>query len=89
MDRDGWASHKWSSPHGRRIEIEPGKPLVQHYCSRCKRDFAEDPSSGERYAVLRVSVQLSETPRSDYQTVARGTVSRRPTPQMTSKSAES
>lgn len=51
MNRDGWASHKWSSPHGRRIEIEPGKPLVQHYCSRCKRDFAEDPSSGERYAV--------------------------------------
>ncbi len=23
MDRDGWASHKWSSPQGHRIESNP------------------------------------------------------------------
>ena len=51
MDRDVWNSHKWSSARGRQIEIEPGKPLTQHRCSRCKRDFVEDASTGERYAV--------------------------------------
>jgi hypothetical protein len=33
------------------VEIESGKPLIQHRCSRCKRDFVEDASTGERYAV--------------------------------------
>ncbi len=51
MDRDAWNSHKWSSARGRQIEIEPGKPLIQHHCSRCRRDFVEDQQSGERYAV--------------------------------------
>lgn len=51
MNSDAWNSHKWSSPRGRRIEIETGKPLIQHHCSRCKRDFVEDPSSGQRSAV--------------------------------------
>ena len=52
MDRDAWnSSHHWSSVQGRQIEIEPGKPLVQHQCSRCMRDFVDDPPSGERYAV--------------------------------------
>ena len=51
MDRDVWNSHSWSSSQGRRIEIEPGKPLIQYHCSRCRRDFVEDPPSGERYAV--------------------------------------
>jgi hypothetical protein len=51
MDRDARNSHKWSSANGRRIEIEPGKPLVQRRCSRCRRDFIEDPATGERYAV--------------------------------------
>ena len=51
MDRDVWNSHKWSSARGRQVEIESGKPLIQHRCSRCKRDFVEDASTGERYAV--------------------------------------
>ena len=51
MGRDEWNSHNWASPKGRRIEIEPGKPLIQFHCSRCKRDFVEDPPSGARYAV--------------------------------------
>jgi hypothetical protein len=51
MDRDAWSSHNWSSVKGRRLEIEPGKPLIQHHCSRCGRDFVEDPPTGERYAV--------------------------------------
>lgn len=51
MDRAVWDSHNWSSVRGRRIEIEPGKPLIQLHCSRCGRDFVEDSSSGQRYAV--------------------------------------
>jgi len=52
MGSDIWNSHQWSSAKGRRVEIEPGKPLIQHHCSRCERDFVEDAPSGERYAVF-------------------------------------
>lgn len=52
MDRDVWNSHQWASAHGRQVEIEPGNPLVQRHCIRCRRDFVEDPSSGERRAVF-------------------------------------
>jgi hypothetical protein len=45
---DAWNSHDWTR---RRIEIEPGKPLLHHRCTRCRRDFVEEVSSGERYAV--------------------------------------
>ena len=51
MHRDAWNSHKWSSAQGQRTEIELDKPLSHHRCSRCKRDFVEDPSTGERYAI--------------------------------------
>jgi len=51
MGSDIWNSHQWSSANGRRVEIEPGKPLIQHHCSRCRRDFVEDPPTGARYAV--------------------------------------
>ena len=50
MNRDAWKSHQWSSPKPRRVEIEPDKPLLQHHCSRCGRDFVES-LSGERWAV--------------------------------------
>ncbi|HZC47143.1 MAG TPA: hypothetical protein VE243_11750 [Candidatus Acidoferrum sp.] len=50
MDRGEWNSHQWSSAQGRRVEVEPGQPLIQHHCSRCRRDFVEDPA-GQRYAV--------------------------------------
>ncbi len=82
MDRAVWDSHNWSSVRGRRIEIEPGKPLIQLHCSRCGRDFVEDSSSGQRYAVYVsvFSIQLSEASRTDYQIVARGALSRRTSP---------
>ena len=51
MNRDAWNTHNWTSAEGRKVEIEPGKPLIQHHCSRCRRDFVEDPPTGERYAV--------------------------------------
>ncbi len=51
MVRNAWNSHNWSDAKGRKVEIEPGKTLIQHHCSRCRRDFVEDPPSGERYAV--------------------------------------
>jgi len=51
LDSGVWNSHRWSIARGRQIEIEPGKPLIQYRCSRCKRDFVEDTSTGERYAV--------------------------------------
>jgi Mg-chelatase subunit ChlI len=51
MNGDAWGSHNWSVVKGRRVEIEPGQPLIQHHCSRCRRDFVEEPPTGERYAV--------------------------------------
>jgi hypothetical protein len=52
MDRGGvWNSHQWAGAQGRRVEIEPGRTLIQHHCSRCRRDFIEDLLTGERYAV--------------------------------------
>ncbi|HEV2169361.1 MAG TPA: hypothetical protein VGR40_00360 [Candidatus Binatus sp.] len=51
MDRDVWNSHSWSNANGRSVEIEPGRQLVQHHCMRCRRDFVEDPTTGERSAV--------------------------------------
>jgi hypothetical protein len=50
MSRDAWNSHQWSSQKPRQLEIEPNKPLRQHHCSRCRRDFVES-LSGERWAV--------------------------------------
>jgi hypothetical protein len=46
-----WQTHQWSEPDGRRVEIERGKPLIQHYCQKCGRTFVEDQTSKERYAV--------------------------------------
>ena len=51
MNRDAWNSHQWSSANPRKVEIEPGKSVVQRHCSRCMRDFVEDTESGERSAV--------------------------------------
>jgi hypothetical protein len=62
MDRDAWNSHKWSNAQGRRVEINPGKPLLQHHCSRCRRDFVEDPATGERSAVYVSVFQFRKLP---------------------------
>jgi hypothetical protein len=51
MDNEAWNSHKWSNDRWRQIEIEPSRPLTQHRCSQCRRDFVEDTSTGDRYAV--------------------------------------
>jgi hypothetical protein len=51
MNRDVWNSHQWSSAQGRPVQIHGDKTLVHHHCSRCRRDFVEDPLAGERYAV--------------------------------------
>ena len=51
MDRNAWNSHQWTTAQGRRIELNPGKPIIQHHCARCHRDFIEDPATGGRYAV--------------------------------------
>ncbi len=51
MDREVWNSHQWTTTRGRSIELNPGQPTIQHHCSRCHRDFIEDPLTGGRYAV--------------------------------------
>jgi hypothetical protein len=50
MNGDAWNSHRWSSTNPRQIELEPGRSVLQHHCSRCRRDFVES-TSGERWAV--------------------------------------
>ena len=48
----GWNSHQWPQANPRRVEIEPGKPVLQRHCVRCGRDFVTDPSLGSSYAVF-------------------------------------
>ena len=48
MKGDPWNSHSWVVC---RLEIRPGQPRIHYRCSRCSRDFTEDPISGERSAV--------------------------------------
>jgi hypothetical protein len=54
--RSAWSSHHWqtwSSHHWQTRTIENGvyNGVVHHHCARCLRDFVDDPSTGERYAV--------------------------------------
>jgi hypothetical protein len=51
MASDAWHSHRWASPTGRRIRDQSGKAIFHHQCAQCRRDFAHDLESGERYAV--------------------------------------
>jgi hypothetical protein len=64
MQRDGWNSHTWSSSQGQRAGIEPGKSLIQRHCSRCRRDFIEDPATGQRYAAYISVFRLRRLPDS-------------------------
>jgi hypothetical protein len=43
-----WLTHDWIS---HRLLIIPGLPLLQQNCRNCGRDFVEEWSTGERYAV--------------------------------------
>ncbi len=61
---DAWNTHEWYSPNGRRIEIEPGKSVIHHQCSRCRRDFVHDPASEERYPVHVSIFELQRLPDS-------------------------
>jgi hypothetical protein len=62
MDADAndgaWDSHEWLLPKPRRIEIEPGKPLLHRHCVRCGRDFVIEPSSNRRYAVFVCAISF-------------------------------
>jgi hypothetical protein len=46
--RNAWSSHYWQT---RAIENGVYKGVVHHHCSRCSRDFVDDSSTEERYAV--------------------------------------
>ena len=45
--REAWSSHSWVVC---RLEIKDN-PRIHYRCSRCSRDFTEDPLTGERSAV--------------------------------------
>jgi hypothetical protein len=61
MSRDAWNSHQWSENKPRRIEKD-GETVLQRHCSRCSRDFTEDPASGERFAVYVSVFSLQRLP---------------------------
>jgi hypothetical protein len=46
--RSAWTSHHWQT---REIVNDVYQGVIHHHCSRCVRDFVDDPSTGERYAV--------------------------------------
>ncbi len=64
QDQERWNSHNWTGVRGRRLEIEPGKSLIQHHCSRCGRDFIEDPVTSERSAVYVSVFSFRKLPQS-------------------------
>ena len=45
-------THTWLSLEGRHLEIEAGKPLLHQFCTKCRRNFVCDLSSGKWHAVL-------------------------------------
>lgn len=45
-------THKWLSAEGRRIALEPDKPLLQRLCTVCQRNFVQDLATGEWYGAI-------------------------------------
>jgi hypothetical protein len=45
-------THTWSMPHGRRLELEPGKTLIQWSCITCQRHFVNEPAIAEWFAAF-------------------------------------
>jgi hypothetical protein len=43
-------SHIWLLADGRKLEFEPGKPLVHRLCTTCQRNFVYDVAAKEWYA---------------------------------------
>ncbi len=53
MNVDGPSlTHKWLSEEGRRLELDPGRPLLHRLCTVCNRNFVHDLTTGEWYAVI-------------------------------------
>jgi hypothetical protein len=46
------STHTWLSLEGRHLEIEAGKPLLHQFCTKCRRNFVRDLSSGKWHAVF-------------------------------------
>jgi hypothetical protein len=49
MSSDAWKSHNWVET--RRVQLNAAPPVIHYRCSRCSRNFVEDPATGEHYAV--------------------------------------
>jgi hypothetical protein len=49
MERNltSWKTHDWIS---RRLELDPGAPVILQACRACGRDFVEECSTGDQYA---------------------------------------
>jgi hypothetical protein len=43
-------THTWLLADGRKLEIEPGKPLLHRMCTTCHRNFVYDVAAKEWYA---------------------------------------
>jgi hypothetical protein len=54
-----WNTHQWLA-NPRRLAIKPRKPVLQHHCVRCGRDFVVDPSSNSSYAVFVSAVSFDQ-----------------------------
>ena len=46
------ATHNWTQPDGRRLELQPGKRLIHRRCTSCRRNFVHDLTTKEWYAVF-------------------------------------
>ena len=45
-------THQWLLPEGRRIALQPGKPLLHRLCTVCNRNFVQDSTTGEWFAAI-------------------------------------
>jgi hypothetical protein len=46
------STHCWLIAEGRKLELEPGKPLLHRFCTACQRNFVHDLTTGEWYAAI-------------------------------------
>ena len=46
------STHRWLLPNGRRLELQPGKPLLHRLCTVCNRNFVQDSATGEWFAAI-------------------------------------
>jgi hypothetical protein len=48
MNSCSWNTHDWI---GRRLKLVPGEALIQMGCRECGREFVDECTTGERFAV--------------------------------------